>query len=117
MFRGVFFALRLSARSNSCRTTYTLACKRNSPNGCFTHIATREENILVNDFHGGIQSLLKERSGPSTHLALDQCNFGDTDYTPMTPAELQVASTQRTPEGIVSVIESTSRHRLESFQV
>ena len=43
------------------------------------HIATREENILVANVHGGIQSLLNERS---PHPPLERCDFGDTDYTP-----------------------------------
>jgi len=51
------------------------------------HIATREENILVANVHGGIQSLLNERS---PHPPLEQCDFGDTDYTPRTPEELHV---------------------------
>ena len=49
------------------------------------HIAQREENILVADVHGGIQSLLNERPA---NPPLEQYDFGDAEYTPRDPAEL-----------------------------
>ena len=48
-------------------------------------IAQREENILVADVHGGIQSLLNERPASTP---LEQYDFGDAEYTPRDPAEL-----------------------------
>ena len=49
------------------------------------HIAQREENILVADVHGGIQSLLNERPA---NPPLEQYDFGDAEYTPRDPVEL-----------------------------
>ena len=49
------------------------------------YIAQREENILVADVHGAIQSLLNERPA---NPPLEQYDFGDAEYTPRNPEEL-----------------------------
>eukprot|EP01042_Synura_sphagnicola_P036407 gene36407-biopygen4424 len=55
---------------------------RNSPSA-YPFTSPLGRKIFGYNVHGGIQSLLNERS-------LEQCDFGDTDYTPRTPEELHV---------------------------